>query len=523
MNLVPTLLSLALLLILSGTPRTGDLVPEPDAGKPPELPSRGPSISAICARGDHLLENGGRDALLDASRIFRMGVRLYPDASCAHAGLARTLVSFSLRRIVEDDALIDQALAAAREGVRLDPESSEAHTALASALLLDLQPDDARQEAERAVELDPGSVTALLARATTLMARGRLDPARETLERALELRPGLPALHHTLGNLHLMAGRRGEALDAYDDALKLAPDYLPAAIQIAAAFEEVGAYGRSGAIFRRLMREHPEVTARVHLVMGFSLMKREGWKEALSVLGKADLKTSRGLGNGTTVYLEALCYEQLGKDDEAIASYRRVIDEYPDATAGYVTPERLMFPAYEGLSRIYQKQRETEKAVAVLEEGLTHEDASPGLVLRLARLYEDYAMPGRALELLQRVVASPITPRTAGRQVAAYLLWARLGRDAGDPAVLEAVTSSLLGQRQGFEAIGDYVYDLDAIRALAIAGRGEAALDWLRMAVDHGYGHFAWMENDPELDSLRSAPGFQEVARTPAVGDRPSP
>ncbi len=509
---MPILTALALLALLSGTPRSGESLPEPEMLTPPEAPVRGPSIEAICARGEHLLEDGGRASLVDARRLFEMGLKNFPDAACAHAGLARTLVSYSLRRIVEDDALIDQALVAARKGVVLGPDSPVAHAALAFALLLDLQPDEAGAEAGKALELDPESSTALQARATTLMARGRLEPARETIERAIALHPGQPASYHALGNIQLMSGRRGEALDAYDEALKLAPDYLPSAIQIAAAFEEVGAYGRSGAIFRRLMQEHPEVSGRVHLVMGFSLMKREGWKEALAVLGKADLKTSRGLGNGTTIYLEALCYEQLERDEEAIAAFRRVIDDYPDATAGYATPERLMFPSYEGLSRIYLKARETEKAVAVLEEGLAHDDASPGLLLRLARLYDDYSMPDRALAVLERATAARITPRTAARQVAAYLLWARLGRRSDDHRALEAMARSLMAQRSGFDALADYVYDLDAIRALSIAGRGEDALAWLRMAVAHGYGRFAWMEEDPELDSLRAAPGFMEIA-----------
>jgi len=506
-----TLASLVILVMLAGSPPSGGVPRELDE-IPPEPPPRGIPAPGICARGDHLLEDGGQDALILAHRLFETVVRDHPEEACGHAGLSRALVSISLRRIEEDDALIDRSVEAARRAIALAPESANAHAALAGALLLDLRPEEADAASRVAIDLDPESVPALQAAAWTRMGRGRLDAAQEAIEKALTLRPDLPASYHTLGNVHLMAGRRDEAFDAYEGALTLLPGYLPSSLQMGAAFEEIGAYARAGAIFERLIGEHPEVKARAELLMGFSLMKREGWKEALSVLDRVEFKTRRGLSNGTVLYLEGLCYEQLDRAEEALAAFRRVIDEYPDATAGYATPERLMFPAFEGLARLHLKARETEKAVAVLEEGLAHEDASPAILLRLARFYVDYGMPDRAIAVLRKAASREVTPRTARRQVAAFLMWARLAAASGDRAMADDMARQLMSQLPALDAIGDYLYDLDAMRALSIAGHGPEAVAWLRKAVTHGYGQFAWMDADPELDNLRAAPGFREIA-----------
>jgi len=52
--------------------------------------------------------------------------------------------------------------------------------------------------------------------------------------------------------------------------------------------------------------------------------------------------------------------------------------------------------------------------------------------------------------------------------------------------------------------------------SFAQAGNPERALDLLDRAVGAGRGYRAWIEHDPDLDSLRGLPRFQQiVARLP--------
>jgi tetratricopeptide (TPR) repeat protein len=49
--------------------------------------------------------------------------------------------------------------------------------------------------------------------------------------------------------------------------------------------------------------------------------------------------------------------------------------------------------------------------------------------------------------------------------------------------------------------------------SLALSRRHIAALDSLRKAVSLGYRDFDWMEQDPDLESLKADPQFQAILR----------
>jgi Flp pilus assembly protein TadD len=45
----------------------------------------------------------------------------------------------------------------------------------------------------------------------------------------------------------------------------------------------------------------------------------------------------------------------------------------------------------------------------------------------------------------------------------------------------------------------------------AVAGSSEEALDHLDKAIQNGFGHREWLENDSDLDSIRDEPRFQTL------------
>jgi adenylate cyclase len=45
----------------------------------------------------------------------------------------------------------------------------------------------------------------------------------------------------------------------------------------------------------------------------------------------------------------------------------------------------------------------------------------------------------------------------------------------------------------------------------ALLGQVEQAIDCLEKAVQHGFGHKGWLENDSDLNSVRSHPRFQAL------------
>jgi Flp pilus assembly protein TadD len=47
----------------------------------------------------------------------------------------------------------------------------------------------------------------------------------------------------------------------------------------------------------------------------------------------------------------------------------------------------------------------------------------------------------------------------------------------------------------------------------ALAGSGQEALNHLEKAIENGFGHRDWLENDSDWDSLRDQPRFQALLR----------
>ncbi len=482
----------------------------------PEAP-RGLQAAALCGRGRLLIDDDRAASLVEAGGLFERAAAEHPLDSCGHAGLSRVLVLLYVRGIEQDDALIAAALAAGRRAVELDDRSAEAHAALGRALWLDQQDVEAERAVGIALERDPASLPALQAAALVHAANRQRDLARETLKRALALAPHLPSVHLALGNVELLDGDDSLALAHYHDALALSPGYVPARLQMAAAIEAMGGYRDAAEILGEVLEEHPEARARTHLFMGLSLMKRSQWPEALIVLGRAEFMTKRWLSGGTVSYFKGVCLEEMQRTDESVAAYRDVIDNYPDATAGFSDGERLIFRAYEALGRMRLAAGDIEGAAALMEEGAKKTGASLELALRLAGLYADYNHPAKAVATFEQAVRRPMTPRTARVQLQAYVAWARLLPLAADAGARGRLVESLASHTAALHELDDTVRDLDAMRALAIAGSGEQALAWLRRAADRGYAHVGWIEDDPELESLRKVAGFDElIARVSA-------
>jgi tetratricopeptide (TPR) repeat protein len=472
------------------------------------------SAAALCVHAENSLQDGSVSDLLHARSLFKLAAQWYPSEPCGHAGLARAITMIYTRGIEEDDGLVEQALSSAQRAVDLDAGSAVALAALAAARFADLRTEEARSTVKTALAKDPDSVAALQIAATIDVGLGRFESGRVSIARAIKLRPDLPISLQIRGNLQLLAGETAAALDSYRSSLTLADEYLPALMQLAAAYEQAGDLQGSGILFQKILQEHPEQSSRCHLYMGWSLMRRNSWKTALGTFEKVSFKTRRGLCDGTVIFFRGMCYAQLGRDEEARSAFREVIDKWPDATGGMGRPERLLTRAYEEMARLAMKNQDTEGAATVLEEGAARPGAGPDLHVRLAGLYMDYNMPDKALALLEKAASAELEPRSAEPIFHAYLMGVRLAKERRDQAAIDRLVASLEERAIALAELHDYVLDLDAVRTFSIAGRGSSALACLKRAVEAGYSQLGWIESDEEMESLRKETGYAALVRS---------
>ncbi|MDO8502096.1 MAG: hypothetical protein Q7S20_09660 [Gemmatimonadaceae bacterium] len=53
--------------------------------------------------------------------------------------------------------------------------------------------------------------------------------------------------------------------------------------------------------------------------------------------------------------------------------------------------------------------------------------------------------------------------------------------------------------------------------AFSMENQSTEALDALEKALDHGFGHWKWIEHDSDLDPLRNNPAFIELLKRKPV------
>jgi TolB-like protein/Flp pilus assembly protein TadD len=216
--------------------------------------------------------------------------------------------------------------------------------------------------------------------------------------------------------------------------------------------------------------------------------------------------------------------------EQAFAASRRALELEPRMPEAYVAQACLL-----------SMQNQVEPANEAFEEALKLNPSSfhanymygrhsfaAGEFEKACRLYEQaarlapeqylpYCMLEGALEKLGRRDQS----REAGRR-AMLAIERHLQREPGDGRALHlgAVTAAKLGDAARARALSEraltarpdeFATAYNLACAFAILGDRERALELLDRATQRGRGNLAWIEQDPDLDSLRGDPRFETI------------
>ncbi len=201
------------------------------------------------------------------------------------------------------------------------PDDALAHFQLAHLVLGLGDAQRAVQVFERTVELVPDNAVAHNDLGTALEEVGREPEAAEAYRRATRTQPPFPPAQH---NLALILGRRGEWREAAQHlraALEQTPGFRAARQQLGAALRELGQDDAARACFNELLAGDPkDVEAR----RAIADMDMDDCRFA-DAAQQLEQCLALAPDDARTILTFGACLQELGRVDEALAHYRRLL------------------------------------------------------------------------------------------------------------------------------------------------------------------------------------------------------
>jgi serine/threonine protein kinase/tetratricopeptide (TPR) repeat protein len=267
------------------------------------------------------------------------------------------------------------------------------------------------------------------------------------------------------------------ARQMFEQAIALDPGYALAHAGIADSCAFLYQYfdaspanlARAEAASRRAVELAPNL-AEAHASRGLVLSLRSGFAEA-----EKEFQTAMRLDPKSfeAVYFYARACVAQGKPEEAAKWYERAISIRPDDFATLA----LLATTYAGLGRSEDVIRVSRRAYDAARKHLELNPDNPRALYMGAISLTTLGESEKAREWNRRAMAM----------------------EPDDPSVLYNIAC-----------------------AFAVEHQNDEAIQALNRAIDHGFGHWSWIDNDPDFNSLRAMPAFMTIlSRRPAKEDAP--
>ena len=249
---------------------------------------------------------------------FEAALALVPDFLPAKANLANTLLARGEAQ---------RARTLFEEIQRTDPNNVRAVEGLADLASAEGKLDQAVELYRRATELDP-SAPRYLIKAALLRLGADDEPAGiALLEEALQIDPTDPAALGQLGLLHFMKSNYAAAVPFYRNAADFEPN--DAGLQYQLGLSMLLSDDAEGAVERftiAVALEPDNLDYKRSLAEGLGQLER--YSEAQAVLAAAGTMAPDDPG---LIYQQAVNFQNLGRNDDAVAAYKRVVELDPDS------------------------------------------------------------------------------------------------------------------------------------------------------------------------------------------------
>jgi adenylate cyclase len=209
--------------------------------------------------GNRAFLESRKEASEHARQMFEKAIELDPRYAAAYVGLGlASYFDFFFRWVQEPAQSLGRALELTQRAVALDDSLPGAHRMLGLVYLHQRQHEQAIKEIERAIALNPSNALNYSTLGITLGFAGQLDEGVKALEQALRLDPRNPTLYLIqLGHAYRSAGQCEKAIVPIKQALSLNPAIIPARVNLAVCYVELGREEEARAEAAEVLRRNP--------------------------------------------------------------------------------------------------------------------------------------------------------------------------------------------------------------------------------------------------------------------------
>jgi tetratricopeptide (TPR) repeat protein len=299
--------------------------------------------------------------------------------------------------------MLDLAIAEFQKIVSIEPKSLEDHLLLGQ--LYSVKHDTAKAEAQfkAAQDIEPSSEDVVLNLARLYAENGDVKRSAELLE-AVPVTDRTTKEEFALGAAYEQLKNLKQAIAAYQRSVDMEPENLDATRSLAQALLADNQLDAAQKQFQQLVDADPEDVS--SLIRISEIQRRQGkYAEGLVTIKKAVAKDPNSLEAG---YSEGLLLDVLGRYDEAVTVYEKMVDLTEHANGAYTQEEKTNRSFFlERLGSVYHEQNKTTEAIATYQKmiDLGGEIAKRGYQGEVDT-YRDARMFDQATAVCRKAVAS---------------------------------------------------------------------------------------------------------------------
>ena len=313
--------------------------------------------------------------------------------------------------------------------------------------------------------------------------QGKIQSAVVHYREALRISPEFSAARYNLGNVYLKLGKTEKAIEQYRRALESAPKDPEILNNLGKALIEGGRISEALGLYRRALKLTPE-DVQLRSNMGAALVLNGQPAEAEKVF-KEIIRLEPGFVNAYNNL--GYVYEVQGRIIQAGRCYDRALRVDPEHAG-----------ALSGRRRVGAQLKLKEES---LINEVTRQTDNAGIYFQLGRIKKARGDWKSALDLFRKAIS--VDPTHVPALIASSLIQAKQGRY---DAARELLTRAIDIQP------GNYMAHYYIAATYSRQNRVAESLRWLKMAVENGFNRWDLLRSDPNMDNIRTSPGYDIIA-----------